>query len=1025
MRKLFLTLYFVCSFGFLSFAQTDSIFWFAAPDLQQSHNDRPIILRLTSYDAPAIVTISQPANSSFVPIQVTLPASSSQSVDLTPFIDEIENFAINTPSNKGLLIKSTSIISCYYDIASGFNGDIFALKGFNALGLKFMVPFQKAYSSRLIGNQYYADIILTATEDNTSITILPRSNLMGHPANVPFTITLNKGQTYVCRSSEDNPAQRPGGTIVTSNRPICISISDDSLYYPNYTCADTAGDQLIPDNNSGQDFVVQKGYLYGSDIYYVFALEDNTRISVNGVVQATIDAGDFYTGSLADLSCYVEANKNVHLFHVSGFGCELGGAVVPALKCTGSTTVSVTRATTQDFFVNIISPTSQISGFTFNGDPNIITASQFTSVPGTNGEWMCGRFSIPVTIMNAGTSARIENSLGKFHLGIIHGDQGSTTRYGFFSDFAKTRFKLDNMGFYCKDTDVTITASYTGGTNFTWESPSGRRSQGPVLRIPRIQPSGTGLYTVSADAGGCGTVTQTIYVDIQQFTPSVTTPPNVCFSAGSVQLESNTTLNGGSISKHEWFLSDGSTLSGRVVTHQLTRQAPLNVKLVETSSAGCKDSIQTSIDVLPSKQSDTNRTICEGDNFWGYTQTGIYQDIFSAANGCDSIRNLNLTVLPIARSTVNKIICDGETFLGYSSTGTYVDRFRAANGCDSIRTLNLEVKQDPSPSILLTGNNLNICEGSFVWLTGAGGASYQWYLNGNAIQGSTSSTYQATQPGIYSLEAISSEGCKGITTSNPVLTLLRKPAANFSANSACIGNPLTFSNTSVVNASGPVSYFWTFGDGGVSSFDNPTHTYLRGGTFPVKLKVWSVNCPILIDSISSFVFIDSPRAGVRYPTINTLININTPLKARNFGNSYLWQPSRGLSRTDIYNPVFNYNADVDYLIRIGMPSGCITYDSILVRVSPNADILVPTAFSPNRDGVNDYLDVFTLGIRKIHFRVYNRWGQLMFETRDITQRWDGNFQGKPQPLENYVWVADAETMSGQIIRKRGQTVLIR
>ena len=84
-------------------------------------------------------------------------------------------------------------------------------------------------------------------------------------------------------------------------------------------------------------------------------------------------------------------------------------------------------------------------------------------------------------------------------------------------------------------------------------------------------------------------------------------------------------------------------------------------------------------------------SICDGDNYLGYTANGIYTDTLVAVNGCDSIRTINLIVKPKSFLSINQTICSGQTYLGYNSSGMYIDRLIAANGCDSIRTLQLTV----------------------------------------------------------------------------------------------------------------------------------------------------------------------------------------------------------------------------------------------------------------------------------------------------------------------------------------------
>jgi gliding motility-associated-like protein len=92
----------------------------------------------------------------------------------------------------------------------------------------------------------------------------------------------------------------------------------------------------------------------------------------------------------------------------------------------------------------------------------------------------------------------------------------------------------------------------------------------------------------------------------------------------------------------------------------------------------------------------------------------------------------------------------------------------------------------------------------------------------------------------------------------------------------------------------------------------------------------------------------------------------------------------------------------------------------------NSDILVPSAFSPNGDGQNDILIPIVLGIQKFgYFRIMNRWGQVVFETREMGKGWDGTYRGNPQPMDNYSWVVEAVDVTGKSVKKNGGTLLVR
>lgn len=531
---LFLTLHFLgltCAT-----AQSDTEFWFAAPDLQQSHGDRPILLRVATGEKAAMVTVSIPANPAFSPITVPLSANSSASIDLTAYIDLIENAIPNTVMRKGLLVQSTSRVSVYYDINHGFNGDLYALKGQNALGMDFTVPMQMDYANRPSTPtvSYTTDIVILATQDGTLVDVAARNPLTGQPSM--FTIALRRGETYVLTATSSTGAFKPGGLVIRSNKPITVTTKDDSIQLPSLGCADTAGDQLIPDMMAGKEYIISKGYLASTvvgvptppDTYYVFATQDNTTLSVDGVgVGVLAKRGDMYAGRLSAISCYLQSDKPVQVFHVTGIGCELGGAVIPPVKCTGSTLVNVTRASaTQSFYLNILSPTNIIGSFTLNGSTTWIGSSVFQTVPGSGGEWSVARINVPTTVAGTNEPVVVENPSGKFHVGVIQGSPTSTTRYGYFSDFSPNEstffdplrplLEISDSVIFCQKTALTLRAVNDSAKTYAWTGPNGFTSSDTTLRIPFFTESDTGLYTITTSTQGCGVASKSVRLLIDQ-----------------------------------------------------------------------------------------------------------------------------------------------------------------------------------------------------------------------------------------------------------------------------------------------------------------------------------------------------------------------------------------------------------------------------------------------------------------------------------------------------------------------------
>ncbi|HEX5652309.1 MAG TPA: gliding motility-associated C-terminal domain-containing protein, partial [Chitinophagaceae bacterium] len=181
------------------------------------------------------------------------------------------------------------------------------------------------------------------------------------------------------------------------------------------------------------------------------------------------------------------------------------------------------------------------------------------------------------------------------------------------------------------------------------------------------------------------------------------------------------------------------------------------------------------------------------------------------------------------------------------------------------------------------------------------------------------------------------------------------------------------------------------------------------------------------------VTLESKVDGVRYPDQTAMPNIPLQLQARSLGSnfSYLWSPATGLNFTGVRDPVFVYDRQTEYLVSITSPNGCITVDTILVKmIGPVPDstpyVFVPKAWSPNGDGHNDYLYPLTIHISQInYFRIFDRWGKKMFETTNFSQGWDGKLQGIAQGIDVYIWTFEGISTEGKIFKAAGQAVLLR
>ena len=530
---------------FNTFAQLDTLFWFVAPEVAQSHGDRPIVFRFASLNTPAVVTISQPANTAFPTQTINLAANDAQTLNLTTWIDQIENKPANTVLPYGFKISATAPIMAYYEVTPtcNCNPDIFALKGKNSLGTQFVIPAQN-----FLNNASYArsGFNIVATENNTVIIINPKQDIVGHAANIPFTITLQKGQTFSAEAISTMANLHLSGSTVTSNLPVAITLHDDSMSGAPYGgCADLMGDQLIPNQVIGTDYIVLKGYLNGPDKIYVVAVQNNTQISIDGINTATINANETYVHTLSNPTVLIQTSIPAHLLHTTGFGCEVGGAVLPSIVCTGSNTVAFVRSTNEFFALNILVPAGGENSFTFNGNAGIITPSMFSFVPGTNNAWKYAQINAS-SFVGVQTSSRIDNPNFKFHLGVVHGGSSSGCRYGYFSDFAAAQYQINvNDESFCVGESIQLSTNTITGATYNWSGPNNFSYVGTQYQIPQAQLTDAGTYIVSGYLPGtCQIQADTIQIAVyaNPLAPSVLSNAPICIG-DSLAFWTNDVIN--------------------------------------------------------------------------------------------------------------------------------------------------------------------------------------------------------------------------------------------------------------------------------------------------------------------------------------------------------------------------------------------------------------------------------------------------------------------------------------------------
>ena len=635
LNRLLLILFLISSKSVIS--QIDTVFWFAAPWVTTGHaSNIPVTLRLSSFNNATTVRVRQPAgtfDTTFV-----IPANSLVSESLSHLINQIENVPANTVHNRGLKITSDFPITAIYEVVTVVNNpETYSLKGQNGMGLEFVCPFQTNGNNGGYTPTPKSQILIVATENATVVWITPRCPVVGHAANVSYSITLNAGQTYnvenVTRFTSV-AGQNLSGTIVVSNKPISVTVSDDSVGGVS-GCFDLMGDQIVPVEVVGTEYIINKGGLNAAQFEgaYVVATQNFTQITINdgAITTVLLNKGDTYFYKTINPLTYITGDKPVYVIHVSGFGCELGEAILPPLNCAGSDQVSFTRTNTQTFILNILCKTTAIGNFLLNGSAALVPAAGFTVVPGTAGVWSGFQRSyttveIPAGVTNLLTNSHPTDSL--FAMGVINGGASSGCLYHYMSSFLRkvyTNAGIDQN--LCTATNtIALTGSVDGGaTAGIWTTLGGTGTFGSNTSLNTT-------YTLSANdlnqsqikfvlssTGNCAPIRDTMTLNIfkspivdagSNLTLCKNNIPNITL-AGSLQLAAGanwTTSGSGSFGNSgalntTYLPSPGDLSSGGV-----------KIKLISTGSLnGCPntiDSLQITFTNPPVVTMGSNISVC-------------------------------------------------------------------------------------------------------------------------------------------------------------------------------------------------------------------------------------------------------------------------------------------------------------------------------------------------------------------------------------------------------------------------------
>ena len=353
----------------------------------------------------------------------------------------------------------------------------------------------------------------------------------------------------------------------------------------------------------------------------------------------------------------------------------------------------------------------------------------------------------------------------------------------------------------------------------------------------------------------------------------------------------------------------------------------------------------------------------------------------------------------------------------YTVTGT-----DAVSGCQN--TAMVEVVVNPTPNVTATADDMEVCLGDNMTLTGGGAATYVWDMGvTNGVPFSPGPLGTIT----YTVIGTSAAGCVDEASITITVIDCEPVDAGFVMdNNICVGDCITLTDTSIGTTI--VTYEWDFGaaaDPSTSLVQNPTVCFTTVGTFDISLTITSLYGRVSTE-IKSITVNALPTVVASLDTIIDLGgDANLIATTAVIDGIYSWLPDEEIECSNCQVTTASPLDSTTYTVYLTDENGCKANSSMVVYVNFIEAVGVPSAFSPNGDGSNDVLFVKGLGLAAVNLVIYNRYGEVVFETSDQNIGWDGTFKNKNENPGVFTWVLHYDYVTGKKGMTKGNTTLIR
>lgn len=575
-------------------------------------------------------------------------------------------------------------------------------------------------------------------------------------------------------------------------------------------------------------------------------------------------------------------------------------------------------------------------------------------------------------------------------------------------DFVAAQLPLSAV--FCDDFNVGFTNQSPSSLIYSWHwdfGIAGTLNDTSNVANPSFTYADTGVYTVRliVNPGDQCTDTATMKLSLYPgFFPDFNST-GICVTKPTSFTDATSTLYG-TVNGWRWDFgetsvnNDTSRLRNPVYTYPAI--GTKDVRLIVQSSKGCIDTVSktvTIIDKPPITLPFKDTLICNVDTLQlSASGTGV----FSWAP------NYNI----ISPNTANPFV--------YPKLTTWYKVTLDENGCINTDSIRVRVVDRVTLAVI---PDTTYCLGDGVQLNAAtDGLQFLWTPNVNLSNPNIVNPI-ANPPSVTTYQLTAKIG-KCLATDDVTISPVPYPFVD-----AGVNQEICFATQTQLNGVVIASHYFWKPQGSLSNPNilNPI-AHPASTTNYILTATDTLGCPK--------PGYDTVRVVVRpkmqaFAGNDTMIVAGQPLQLNaSGGDSYQWTPPTGLSNTIIADPIASLGESTDsirYKVYVTDQLGCFDSATMLVKVfRTSPQVFVPTGFTPNGDGLNDILKPIAVGIQRIeYFRVFNRWGQLVFSTTVNGHGWDGKIDGKPQTTNTFAWLVKAIDYKGKAFFLKGTSTLIR